>query len=313
MSERGGNGYSHEPVMLKEVLELLAPTPGKRFLDLTLGGGGHTEALLERVGSGGQVVTVDRDEEVLLGTSARLRQRFGNVRFFSADFGQLEELSEELEGARFDGVLMDVGVSSLQLDDAGRGFSFQKDGPLDMRMDRTQTVTAAHLLNHLPEEELARILREYGEERKASRLAREIVKARAEKPLQWTAELVAICERVVGKGKQRIHPATRTFQGLRIAVNAELKALESAMETMPKMLESGGVVVVLSYHSLEDRIVKRYFRSGADQGLYQVLTRKPLRPTPEEVERNRRVRSARLRAARRTGQPGENIRSGGEP
>jgi len=289
----------HEPVMLQEVLEYLSPEPGKGILDLTLGAGGHSEALLGRLGESGQLIGVDRDEEVLLTTAARLRERYENVRFFSASFGSLAELREELEGQQFDGVLMDLGVSSMQLDEAKRGFSFQSDGPLDMRMDRSGGVTARELLAKLPEEELTRILREYGEERRARAIARAIVKKRSERPLEWTSELAEICEHIGGGGRERIHPATRTFQAIRIAVNDELGALRSALKEMPTMLEPGGVVVVISFHSLEDRIVKESFKEGAASGVYEILTKKPVRPSAEEMERNPRSRSAKLRAARR--------------
>ena len=174
----------HEPVMLQEVMEFLSPGPGKEFLDLTLGAGGHAETLLKRIGQSGQLIGVDRDEEVLLATAARLRGKFERVRFFSANFSELAELKGELEGQQFDGVLMDLGVSSIQLDDVKRGFSFQTEGPLDMRMDRSKGRTAKDLLAKLPEEELERILRDYGEERRARAVARAIVRRRSESPLE---------------------------------------------------------------------------------------------------------------------------------
>ena len=298
--EREDAVVGHEPVMLKEVLEFLSPEPGKAFLDLTLGGGGHAEALLKRLGSSGRLIGVDRDEEVLLATATRLRERFNNVRFFSADFGNLQDLDEALEGERFDGVLLDLGISSIQLDDGKRGFSFQVDGPLDMRMDRSSGRTAEELLKKLSQGELANILREYGQERRAASIARTIVKRRARKPLMWTSELARICEHAARGKWQRIHPATRTFQAIRIAVNDELGALTRAMATLPKMLRSGGCLVVMSFQSLEDGIVKRAFREHARSGLYEVLTAKPLKASDEEVRENPRARSACLRAARRT-------------
>ena len=301
----------HRPVMLKEVLEFLSPGPGKAFLDLTLGGGGHAEALLKRLGSSGQLIGVDRDEEVLLATATRLRERFNNVRFFSANFGDLDDLSEALEGEAFDGVLLDLGVSSIQLDDGKRGFSFQADGPLDMRMDRSSGRTAEELLKKLSQGELASILKEYGQERRAASIARAIVKRRARKPLMWTSELARICEHAAGGKWQRIHPATRTFQALRIAVNDELGALARAMTTMPTMLKRDGRVVVLSFQSLEDGIVKRAFREHARVGVYEVLTAKPLRASAEEVRGNPRARSACLRAARRTDKSGPDVRKAG--
>ena len=298
--ERSDAVAGHEPVMLKEVLEYLSPRPGKAFLDLTLGGGGHAEAILKRLGSSGQLVGVDRDEEVLLATAARLRGQFDNVRCFSADFAQVRELSRELEGQEFDGILMDLGVSSMQLEDPARGFSFRLEGPLDMRMDRSTGATAREMLARSSQKELTEVIRDYGQERHAAGIARAIVRRRAKKPLQSTIELAAICKRVVGRAGGRIHPATRTFQALRIAVNDELRALEEALRFIPEMLKGGGVVVVISFHSLEDAIVKRSFRDWDREGVYEVVTPKPLRPTAQEVSRNRRSRSARLRAARRT-------------
>ncbi len=217
----------------------------------------------------------------------------------NADKREEQDIAKTRIG-RFVGVVMDLGVSSLQLDDAKRVFGFQTDGPVDMRMDRSSGARAEDLLRKLSEKELAGILWDYGQERRARSIARAIVRARTKKRLLWTSELARICERAARGARQRIHPATRTFQALRIAVNDELGGLASALRWMPRVLKAGGVVVVISFHSLEDGIVKRCFKDHGRDGLFDVLTLKPVRPGPQEVKRNRRSRSARLRAARRT-------------
>lgn len=313
----------HEPVMLAECLAYLAPRPGATLVDATLGLGGHAEALLERVGPVGRLVGLDRDPEALRRAVARLRAACAGwgwpacpVETAHTDFRHLDAALERLGIGGADGFLFDLGVSSMQLDLADRGFSFRASGPLDMRMDPGSVASAADLVNTLPEVELARVLWEYGEERYSRRIARRIVERRHAAPLATTAELAdAVWGAYPPKERHgRIHPATRTFQALRIAVNDELAALEPALRAAAERLSPDGRLVVLSYHSLEDRIVKRTleFLSGrcrcapelplcacGARERVRILTRKPQEPTEEEVARNPRARSARLRAAAR--------------
>ncbi len=280
--------WGHRPVMVDEVVRLLG---GKRtVVDMTLGAGGHAEALLE---SGvGRLIGVDRDPEALERASARLSrfgQRFVGIR---ARFSQVPVES------RVDGFLYDLGVSSMQLERPERGFSYRQPGPLDMRMD-PEGQSAADLVNSASERELARILFEYGEERRSRRVAAAIVRARARRRIETTDELARVVAGAVGGRRGGPHPARRTFQALRIAVNRELEELTASLPRAVGLLAPGGRVVVIAYHSLEDRIVKRCFAS--DERLIE-LTRKPLRPAADEVARNPRSRSARLRAAELAGE-----------
>ncbi len=276
---------AHEPVMVAEVIRFL----GGRgtVVDLTVGAGGHAEALLE---SGvGRIVGVDRDPEALRLASSRL-ERFGSR--FTVAVARFSDVPAE---NRVDGVLYDLGVSSMQLERPERGFSYRHAGPLDMRMG-PEGESARDLVNEAPEEELARILFEYGEERRARRVARAIARARARRPIETTDELARVVAGAVGGRRGGPHPARRTFQALRIAVNRELEELATSLPRAAGILAPGGRIVVIAYHSLEDRIVKRFL---AGEGNLSVLTRKPLRPTEAEVARNPRARSARLRAAER--------------
>jgi len=295
---RTGEGPGHEPVMVEEVLAHLGPREGGRILDLTVGTGGHARAILERIGPQGLLVGVDRDGELLERTASRLRKDFPQTRFLHANFAEIDELRRHLAPISFQGLLLDLGVSSAQLDDDERGFSFARTGPLDMRMDRSEGVTAGELLERLSADELERVLREYGEERHARAIARAIVRERSRTCFTNTLQLAALIERILPSRRMRIHPATRTFQALRIAVNDELGNLSRFLAGFHRLLEARGVVVVLSFHSLEDRLVKRSFRRGEQEKRLEVLTPKPVRPGAEEVRRNRRARSARLRAAR---------------
>jgi 16S rRNA (cytosine1402-N4)-methyltransferase len=312
----------HVPVLLAEVLEQLAPERGGRFVDATLGLGGHAEALLA-ASPDVELVGIDRDPQALERAARRLAPFGSRVRLVQANFHQLDKALAGL-GVRgpgaIAGVLADLGVSSLQLDTAERGFSFRFDGPLDMRMGLAE-LTAADVVNQASEEELEKIFRDYGEERQARRIARAIGRARLERPIETTGELRRLVGKVAGAhgghgGRkpwgERIDPATRVFQALRIEVNQELEGLEAFIQQAVDLMESDGRLVILSYHSLEDRIVKNTLR-GLAQGevdqvtgrplaetqLIEVLTRKPLRPSEEEVAFNPRSRSARLRAARR--------------
>jgi 16S rRNA (cytosine1402-N4)-methyltransferase len=304
----------HQPVLVAETLEALAPGRGGLFVDATVGLGGHAEALLAS-SPGVHLVGIDRDPEALARAGARLAPFGSRVRLAHANFHQFEQTLDGL-GIRggVAGVLADLGVSSLQLETPGRGFSFRFDGPLDMRMGLSDT-TAADLVNETSEGELETIFRDYGEERHARRIARAIARARTAKPIATTGELKALIDAAKGPRairEERIDPATRVFQALRIAVNQELAGLERCIEEAVQLLETGGRLVVISYHSLEDRIVKSTLRdlargevdpvtgrSRSETQLIEVLTRKPLRPTESEVDLNPRSRSAKLRAARR--------------
>ena len=309
----GGPEAPHRPVLLFEAVDLLAPERGGLFVDATLGLGGHSEAILE-ASPDTRVVGIDLDREAIRLASERLA-RFGTrFRAAHANFREISRILDEAGEAGADGVLADLGVSSLQFDSAERGFSFRHDAPLDMRMDAGGAgETAAELLERLPEEEIARVIYEYGEERKSRRIARWIVERRERgEPLQTTGELAALVARAVGhKRGDRIHPATRTFQALRIAVNGELEGLEGFVETAVDLLKTGGRLAVISFHSLEDRVVKHALRrlSGycecgrrvpvcvcGARKVVEVLTRRPVVPNEQEVEANPRARSAKLRA-----------------
>lgn len=286
---------AHTPVLLIETLRWLDPKPGGVYVDATVGTGGHAEAILERIGPQGLLIALDRDPDAVAFARARLA-RFGDaVRVVQANFAELRAALEGLGVVRVHGVLMDLGVSSLQLARPERGFSFSLAGPLDMRMDPAIPTTAADLVNRLPEHRLAEILARYGEEPFARRIAREIVRSR---PLRTTENLREAVARAVPRRAwpRRIDVATRTFLALRIAVNQELEALERALPQAVDALLPGGRLVVIAFHSLEDRIVKHFLRR---QERVRVLTPKPVRPSPEEVRYNPRARSARLRAAER--------------
>jgi 16S rRNA (cytosine1402-N4)-methyltransferase len=312
----------HLPVMVAETLEQLAPGRGGLFVDATLGLGGHSEALLA-ASPEVRILGIDRDPEALERARRRLAAFGPRVRLVHANFHHLKEALAGLdvrgENGKIAGVLADLGVSSLQLDTPGRGFSFRFDGPLDMRMGLSD-VTAADLVQETSEGELERIIREYGEEKQARRIARAIARAREQKPIETTGELRRLIAQAKGPPvgrEERIDPATRVFQALRIAVNEELAGLEGFIQEAVDLLETGGRLVVISYHSLEDRIVKNTMRdlargeidpvtgrSRSESQLIEVLTRKPLRPGEAEVEANPRARSARLRAARKLPEAG---------
>ncbi len=288
--------------MVREVVDFLVPArpSGGVYLDATVGTGGHTRALCESAGPTARVVALDQDPEVLAAAADILQELATHVIFTHGNFGQLGTLLDELGMGPLEGALFDLGVSSTQLDTARRGFSFQAEGPLDMRMNPAQALSAATVVNQWSEAELADLIARYGQERWARRIARAIVQAR---PIATTTALAACIVRALPRDRtwQRIHPATRTFQALRLVVNRELEALEAALPQVIERVRPGGRIVVLSYHSLEDRVVKQAFRQAAAAGTLTVLTRKPLRPTEAEVQANPRARSARLRAAERSG------------
>lgn len=286
----------HLSVMLAEVLQGLDPQSGQVIVDGTLGAGGHTRALAERVGAGGLVIALDRDGVALAAAERNLAGL--PIKLVAASYHELPEVLQQLEISAVDGIVLDLGLSSDQLADEARGFSFDATGLLDLRFDTESGQPAWRLLERLDATELANLIYRYGEERHSRRIARKLIEEREKQPLRTAAQVAAIVRRSVPRGRdaERIDPATRTFQALRIAVNDELRTLEVALQKFPACLKPGGRVAVISFHSLEDRIVKEQFRSN-DQ--YEVLTRKPLRPSDEEIARNPRSRSAKLRVARR--------------
>ena len=286
----------HVPVMLDEVLQWLAPRAGSVLVDGTLGGGGHTRALAERVGPTGVVLAIDRDGQALEAAEQNLAGL--PVKLLHGNFCDLPEALAEAGLAQVDGVILDLGLSSDQLADASRGFSFSSEGPLDLRFDPLRGEPAWRLLERLSATHLADLIYAYGEERLSRRIAAAIVRARAEKPLRTSREVAEIVARCMPtpRGGHRIHPATRTFQALRIAVNDELKSLEVALRRIPDCLRGGGRLAVISFHSLEDRRVKEAFR---DDPRLENLTRKPVIAGDEELARNPRARSAKLRVAAR--------------
>ena len=288
----------HVPVLLEEVLQFLNVRPGGVIADATLGLGGHSAAIARRLGSQGRLICFDRDPQAMALAKARLdevRAELGSempeVRFEPRAFS---EAAAVIEPGSLDGLLADFGVSSLQLDEAQRGFSFRSEGPLDMRMDTRSGMTAEQVVNQLGEKELADLIYEFGEERRSRRIARAIVRAR---PISTTAQLAQVISAAAPPMKgDKIHPATRTFQALRIRVNDELGEIRTLLESAPSLLKPAGRLVLISFHSLEDRLVKDAFREGGRQGVYEVLTKKPVTATAEEEKRNPRSRSAKLRA-----------------
>lgn len=303
----------HVPVLLHEALDLVVTNPDGLYLDGTLGGGGHSKALIERLGPKGRLLAIDRDPEAILRAENWSLPYGARVRLIKGNFADTAAILAGLDLAGVDGMLLDLGVSSRQLDESERGFSFMRSGPLDMRMDPTRGTSAAELVNTLPEGELEKIFRRYGEEPRARRAAKAIGAARAKSPLSTTIQLAELIEKALGRSSGK-HPATRVFQALRIAVNGEMEALEGILGSLPGILLPGGRIVVISYHSLEDRLVKTAFRTLAPHctcpplwpvcgcgtpGSMQVLTRKAIRPDLMEIETNSRARSAKLRAAAR--------------
>jgi 16S rRNA (cytosine1402-N4)-methyltransferase len=312
----GGMGAPHRPVLLRETIELLAPERGGLFIDGTLGLGGHSEAILE-ASADARVIGIDRDREALALTTERLARYGTRFQSVHANFRDIAQVLRDAGESEVSGVLVDLGVSSLQFDAARRGFSFRHDAPLDMRMDAgSDEETAADLLARLPEEEIAALIFEYGEERRSRRIARWIVERRERgEPIRTTRELAELVARAVGTRKtDRIHPATRTFQALRIAVNRELEGLAEFVETAIDLLHADGRFAAISFHSLEDRIIKRSLRRlsgvcecdrraplcscGARRAV-EILTRRPLQPGQAEIDENPRARSAKLRGARK--------------
>lgn len=292
----------HQPVLLKETIEWLRPLPVGVYVDGTVGLGGHAAAILAATDGRARLIGIDRDPNALKATSRRLAD-YAGVTLVHGNFRNLPNILSELEVTAVDGILLDVGVSSLQLDKAERGFSYQDDGPLDMRMDPEQSTTAATLVNQLSQSELTRILRDYGEERWAGRIAGFIVDRRDRRPFATTGDLAEVIRAAIPAAARRRggHPARRTFQALRIAVNDELASLQQVLEPAAHLLRPGGRLVVISFHSLEDRLVKQAFRQLSQQpeNAWRVLTRRPVRPSADEIELNPRARSARMRVLER--------------
>ncbi|TCK74365.1 16S rRNA (cytosine(1402)-N(4))-methyltransferase RsmH [Acidipila rosea] len=299
------NDERHVPVLLQNAIQFLNVRAGGTYVDATLGFAGHSSAIARLLGPKGRLIAFDRDPEALRLAGERLealKQELGDampqVEVHGVEFSQAVEL---IPPASLDGLLADFGASSMHFDDAQRGFSFQADGPLDMRMNPRQGPTAAQVVNQAGEKELADLIYEFGEERRSRRIARAIVRAR---PLTTTAQLARVVAAAAPamkpeRGRHSIHPATRTFQALRIYVNAELEEISALLKAAPGLLKPGGRLVVISFHSLEDRLAKDALREGAQQGIYEVLTRKPVTADEEEMDRNPRSRSAKLRAAER--------------
>jgi len=300
--------------MLPEVLGFLQPQSGQTFIDCTVGGGGHALEIVKRILPDGRLVGIDRDEEALRAAAQYLGPYSENVILEKGNFADLEAIAGRLDIQTVDGVLFDLGVSSRQLESAERGFSFRYDAPLDMRMDTAQAVTARELVNSLSERQLAELIWKFGEERWAKRIAKFIIDRRARRPIRMTSELVEVILAAIPAAArtETIHPATRTFQALRIAVNRELESLQAGLDAAVRLLAQSGRVCVLSYHSLEDRIVKETFARHAGrcmcpsalpvcvcgaERIIKVLTKRPVVPSEDEVRANPRARSARLRAA----------------
>ena len=295
--------------MVMEVVAHLDCGPGKTFVDATVGGGGHAAAILEASSPDGTLVGIDRDGDILAVAEKALAKYRGRFELVHANFKDLATVLARLGEGPVDGLLLDLGISSWQVDTPERGFSFRAEAPLDMRMDRGEEMTAARLIRELPEEKLAEVIWKFGEERRSRVIARAIKRAVTEKRMFTTTALAQVVKEAVGgrtpRGRRRLHPATRTFQALRIAVNGEMDSLEGVLRQLPAAVAPGGRCCCLAYHSLEDRLVKNAFRDLAGRGMekripvVEVLTKKPLVPAEDEVRANPRSRSARLRAFRK--------------
>lgn len=303
--------YVHKSVLLKETIEHLNINPEGIYVDGTLGGGGHSEEILKRLTTG-KLIAIDRDEEAILAAKERLKD-YKNVIYIKDNFKNIKEILRNLGIEKVDGILLDLGVSSYQLEEVERGFSYMKDAPLDMRMDKTSPFSAYDVVNRYSEKELERVIREYGEEKWASRIAKFIVEERKKGDIKTTSQLVEIIKKAIPASARRMgpHPAKRTFQAIRIEVNEELKDLDRALEDMVEVLRGKGRIAVITFHSLEDRIVKNTFKklenpctcppgmpcTCGKQPVIKIITKKPILPSKEEVEENPRSRSAKLRVA----------------
>lgn len=305
--------FQHIPVLFDEIMEIMAPKPGEFFVDCTLGGGGHSKGFLERTGPDGLLIGIDQDSDALVAARQNLRPYDGRIMLVHSNYSNLDQILQDYAPEGVDGILFDIGVSSHQLDEAERGFSYMQDAPLDMRMDQTQSLDAWQVVNTYGEEDLQRILKDYGEERWAKRIAKFLVEFRSKKPIDTTGELVDIIKRAIPKGarEEGSHPAKRTFQAIRIEVNNELGVLNRTIQVAANHLKKGGRLGIISFHSLEDRIVKEQFRYLASDCIcppelpicqcdkvseVKILTRKPVTASPEELARNSRAKSAKFRA-----------------
>ena len=303
-SPQGAHGRTetagHVPVLLQQAIDFLAVRRGGTFIDATLGLGGHSLEIARRLGPQGHLIGFDKDPQALEAARKRLAglaEAQGGWPVITLLQGSYAELGERIPAAGTDGLLADLGMSSLQLGDAARGFSFQAEGPLDMRMAPYEERTADQVVNHMREEELANVIYEFGEERRSRRIARAIVRAR---PIRNTAHLAQVISAALrSMNWERIHPATRTFQAIRMFVNRELDDLKALLAAAPKVLRPAGRLVIISFHSLEDRLVKDAMREGAQSKIYRLLTKKPVTADEEEIDRNPRSRSAKLRAVER--------------
>ena len=306
--------FAHVPVLVREIIEFLRPEPEKRYLDGTLGGGGHAEAILDHSSPTGRLLGLDRDDEAIAAARERLSRFKDNVFIRQESFAAAKDILAEMNWDRVDGIILDLGISSHQLDVAARGFSFQSPARLDMRIDRRQSLTAFEIVNEFAAEQITKILYDYGEEPSARRIAAAIAEERKKKNIESTVELAEIVQRIKGRRPGGHHPATRTFQALRIAVNDELGSLQRFLENGFDLLQPGGRMAIVSFHSLEDRLVKTAFRRWSRSCLcpprtlrcecgwsqkIKLLTKRPVVPSSEETQANPRARSAKLRAVAR--------------
>jgi len=307
--ERGGHGGRHVPVLLKEAIDFLAIKRGGTYIDATVGLGGHSLEIAKRLGAPGHLIGLDKDpaaleiarERLLVGRRSLVvgetESQRGDWPTVEFRHGSFADLANDQRPRTYDGILADLGVSSLQLNDPARGFSFQAEGPLDMRMNPQAEQSAYQVVNQLDEVALADLIYEFGDERRSRRIARAIVRSRPIRTTAQLADVVSAAARPMNQAERRIHPATRTFQALRIFVNHEMDDLRALLDIAPQLLQPEGRLVIISFHSLEDRMVKDALREGAKQGRYKLLTKKPVTAGEEEVDRNPRARSAKLRAA----------------
>jgi len=304
----------HKPVLVKEVLELLEPSKNQNFIDCTLGAGGHTKALLDLTKPNGKVLAIDWDENAIDVAKESLKQYSPRLVLINGNYINLKEIVLENNFENINGILLDLGLSSDQLESSGRGFSFQKDEPLDMRYSTDSSLTAAQIINSWSEKELKRIFKELGEEKRVHKIAAEIIKYRRKRKIKTTKQLVEIIQRVKGKQQSRIHPATKVFQALRITVNNELENIESTLKQAIEIMPSESKIAVISFHSLEDKIVKHFFQKESKNCIcppeipecrcehktsLKIKTKKPIIASEEEVAENPRSRSAKLRVAER--------------
>jgi len=293
----------HIPVMLREVIDYLDPKPGQIIVDATLGTGGHSFEILKRITPGGKLIGIDRDEDSLAICRKRLSEFSSSCEFVHGNFVDLDQILEKLGIDKIDGIVFDLGISTYQLKDPERGFSFQQEGPLDMRLDKSSYISAYDLVNNLNESEISNMLWSFGEERWHNRIARILVEERRNQPISTTSQLADLVMRAIPyryrKGYYRIHPATRTFQAVRIAVNRELEILETAVKKAVAILGKKAKICVISFHSLEDRVIKHTFRALKADGLIDIVTAKPLTPAPSEVIANPSSRSSKFRVAER--------------